>query len=583
MKKLLSIAFLFACINPLFSAHIIGGEIYYDYLGNDEYKVTIELYRDCNGAGAAFDNPLGYTVFNADNSMFAQYFVPLLSSEQLPVVYDDPCVTPPSDICVQRGLYIDTITLPATANGYYISYQRCCWTAAITNILNPGDYGLTLTTSVPGSNLVAIENNAARFNAYPQIVLCSGNTLDFDHSATDPDGDSLVYSLCTPPTVDLIGGGPVYDPEYPAPYANLTWEAGFSGTQPFGPGSNTTIDASSGAMTYTPSLTGMFVAAVCVEEWRDGVLINTKSRTFGYRVVTCEQILPMQVDVFGNASLIEDCGSAGFIVIRDDTTDAVVIQLLVSGTTANGVDHNFLPDTLLLEAGVFTDTISVFPFLDNLVEGDETLEFSIIVENICEGTYDTTTAVITIQDYIPMQVQVPDSLNLCDETMSYAALPALVTNGVPPYYYAWSPLAYANNDTLTFPTSDLQSGLNIFTVGVADACDKVVVSPEIQIWNQCKLAPPNIITSNGDGVNDLFVIKNREDYDRVHVTIVNRWGNLIYENEDYQDDWNGSDKSGAPLVEGVYYYTATPKSDKYVYDDVEETQFTAHGFLYIVK
>jgi len=582
MRKLLILLFIGSFFHVQ-AAHIIGGEVHYNYLGNDQYEIVFELYRDCNGPGAAFDNPMGYTVFNADNSIYSEYFVTPLSIDQLPIVYDDPCVTPPDDICVERGIYIDTITLPMTPNGYYVSYQRCCWTAAIMNILNPGDWGLTITTAIPGSNLVSVENNAARYSNYPPIVLCSGNTLNFDHAATDPDGDSLVYFMCTPPTISGVGIGPIYDPEYPAPYTDVTWDVGFSGTQPLGPGSNITIDAATGMMSITPNLTGLFVAAVCVEEWRNGVLINSKSRTFGYRVVNCEQEIPMQVDVFGNAVLIEDCGSAGFIVVRDDTTDAVVLQLLVSGTATNGQDYNYLADTLLLPAGVFTDTIVVTPYLDGLIEGNESLIFSIIVENICEGTYDTTTAIITIQDYINMIMASEDSINVCDETQSTGMLWTNVAEGVPGYSYYWEPLSYANNDTLIFPTSDVNDGQNIFFVTVTDACGKSITSDPIQVYNQCKLAPPNVLTANGDGVNDLFVIANRGDYDRVSLTVTNRWGNLIYENSDYKDDWNGIDKSGQMLTEGVYYYLITPVSEKYEYDDQEKTLYTAHGFFYIVK
>jgi len=41
---------LFLCLGFSFeskASHIIGGEIYYDSLGNNQYKVTIEIYRDC--------------------------------------------------------------------------------------------------------------------------------------------------------------------------------------------------------------------------------------------------------------------------------------------------------------------------------------------------------------------------------------------------------------------------------------------------------------------------------------------------------------------------------------------------------
>ena len=119
-------------------------------------------------------------------------------------------------------------------------------------------------------------------------------------------------------------------------------------------------------MNITPGVTGTYVASVCVEEWRDGVLINTKSRTFGYRVVVCDVIEPMQVDVLGLGTLIEDCGSTGFIVTRDDTTTSITLQLFLSGTSTNGEDYNFLPDTIIMPVGVATDTISITPFLDNV-------------------------------------------------------------------------------------------------------------------------------------------------------------------------------------------------------------------------
>ena len=65
-------------------------------------------------------------------------------------------------------------------------------------MVSPGDNGITLTTFVQGTGLVTLPNNAARFNDYPPLVLCANSTLNFDHAATDIDGDSLVYFLCPP-------------------------------------------------------------------------------------------------------------------------------------------------------------------------------------------------------------------------------------------------------------------------------------------------------------------------------------------------------------------------------------------------
>ena len=112
---------------------------------------------------------------------------------------------------------------------------------------------------------------------------------------------------------------------------------------------------------------------------------------------------------------------------------------------------------------------------------------------------------------------------------------------------------------------------------------KSVTSPVVRVYNQCPLVVPNVLTSNNDNINDFLIIKNKEDYTEVSIQIFNRWGNLIYENSNYQNDWNGTDQSGKPLEEGVYFYMATPNSEKYEYDNKEKTLYTLHGFVHLVK
>lgn len=585
MLKKKSLLVLLICFlgNFAYASHIVGGEIYYDSLGNNQYRVTIELFRDCQNSATPFDDPINYTVFYANGSIFSTFSIPLPSPQILPIIYDDPCVTPPNDICIERAIYIDTITLPFDISGYYISYQRCCWANNIQNMVNPGDNGITLTTFVPGSDLVNVHNNCARFNEYPPLVLCANNTLDFDHSAFDADGDSLVYSLCSP----LLGGSItniIPDPETAAPYSPINWETGFSSSIPLGPGSNVTIDSQTGMMSFTPSLIGNFAIGVCVQEYRNNVLINEKMRTFGYRVVACQVEIPLTVNLVGPPNLIEDCGFAGFIVSRTDTTNSIEVQVFLSGTALNGVDYAFLDDTLVLPQGVFSDTIGFSPYYDGLTEGNETVIFNIVVPNPCENTFDTTSTIVQIIDYIPLTITSLDSINVCEENGEIAQLWCSVQNGVPPYIYSWSPdFGYPNNDTIIVYSSNLEPNLNLITVDVVDQCFKLVQSIPIEVYNQCPLVVPNVLTLNNDNINEYLIISNLEDYDAVKLQIFNRWGNLIYENEDYQNDWSGKTKNNQLLNDGVYFYTVTPTSEKYLYDDQKKTEFTLHGFFHIIK
>ncbi len=63
---------------------------------------------------------------------------------------------------------------------------------------------------------------------------------------------------------------------------------------------------------------------------------------------------------------------------------------------------------------------------------------------------------------------------------------------------------------------------------------------------------PNIITPNGDGVNDYLFIKNLENVKDNRLMIFNRWGKKVYEKEHYNPDLDRWDGKG--LADGTYYY-----------------------------
>lgn len=76
---------------------------------------------------------------------------------------------------------------------------------------------------------------------------------------------------------------------------------------------------------------------------------------------------------------------------------------------------------------------------------------------------------------------------------------------------------------------------------VDSICQMLPVAPaEVHI--------PNVVTANNDGVNDLLEFQYLEFYPDNHLTVLNRWGNVIYEADNYQNDWNPKD-----LSEGTYF------------------------------
>jgi gliding motility-associated-like protein len=70
---------------------------------------------------------------------------------------------------------------------------------------------------------------------------------------------------------------------------------------------------------------------------------------------------------------------------------------------------------------------------------------------------------------------------------------------------------------------------------------------------------PNVFTPNGDGINDLYYIKNACPAGDYLLIIFNRWGNEIYRSTDTNQGWNGRNKSGTEVSEGTYYFILTVK------------------------
>ena len=216
--------------------------------------------------------------------------MPFPGSIILPNIFNNPCATPPSNVCVERAIYTIVVTLPPVVGGYNVSYQRCCRGPNITNLINPDDTGITLTTHVPGSETGFTVNSSPRFTNYPPILLCNTEQLIFDHVATDPDGDQLVYSLVTP-FAGANSVNPMPNQAPPPPYIPVQWDATYSALNPMGTGSSSSINASTGMLNVIPNSVGLFVVGVRVQEYRNGVLIGETVRDFLFRVFDCNIVL----------------------------------------------------------------------------------------------------------------------------------------------------------------------------------------------------------------------------------------------------------------------------------------------------
>jgi len=109
-----------------------------------------------------------------------------------------------------------------------------------------------------------------------------------------------------------------------------------------------------------------------------------------------------------------------------------------------------------------------------------------------------------------------------------------------------------------------------------DFCDtatlRVIVKPKDLEPKDSICDFPNIFTPNDDGENDNFQINCLDVYKDNHMQVFNRWGDIVYEKEGYQNEWKGTYKNN-PLPAGTYFYILK----------VNELKKTYTGFITLVR
>ena len=159
---------------PLYATHIVGGEMNYTCLGNDQYEITLTIFRDCfNGdPNAWFDDPASIGVFNSDNVLLQQILIPLMGNDTLQPVLENPCLVIPPDVCVHTTVYRTVVELPPIIGGYQLAYQRCCRNRTIVNIIDPLASGATYGVTISEKALLECNSNPKFKEWPPNLYLC---------------------------------------------------------------------------------------------------------------------------------------------------------------------------------------------------------------------------------------------------------------------------------------------------------------------------------------------------------------------------------------------------------------------------
>ena len=291
-------------LHHIYASHIIGGDIYYSlsHYNQDSSLVTYDiefiLYRDT--AGLDFDILAEFGVYrkqaNQDWESF-QVFNDIPLDQILEIsALDDPCKDEIlSQLIIESGIYKFQVTLETGPFMYMVAHQRCCRNFTINNILNPGETGAVYDIIIT-PEAMKLTNSSPVFREYPPIFVCLGFDFDFDHRAIDVEGDSLVYKLCTPFISGTNPGNPPAiccdcvkpDPRTCTPnFDEVIYTNGFNRENPVGGDPQIRIHPKTGRISGIPNILGSFVVGVCVDEYRDGVLLGSYRRDFEFNVEAC--------------------------------------------------------------------------------------------------------------------------------------------------------------------------------------------------------------------------------------------------------------------------------------------------------
>ena len=299
MKKWFLILLVSVCFSTAHASHISGGEMYYTYLGKSptntnklRYAITLLLFKDTTVTGptvATLSSNYNISIYRGDNNtLVGNYVMSRKSYDFMKLSTYDKCLSSFPRVEFAVSAYEVVVDLDPNASGYFASHSQCCRVSGVLN-MNSNSVGISYWVKIPGSdsNPFAPDNSSATFLKKDTILVCVSSPLQLDFSAVDPDKDSLVYSFAP----GYIGAGPPPN-QLPIqsdtpPFATVSYFGGFSFNRPFG-NTSTQINAKTGLVSgIAPAITGIYLLAVRIEEYRKGVKISEHQKEFQVKVENC--------------------------------------------------------------------------------------------------------------------------------------------------------------------------------------------------------------------------------------------------------------------------------------------------------
>jgi len=445
MKKFLLpvvilLSFLCIGVKEVSATHTMGVDMTYECISPGQYLVTLQVYRDCNGVSMVGSHQISFS--SAQCGVSSSITVTQVGP---PEDITPTCPQQPNSACGGSGQYgVEKYTFtgilnlpPGCGNDWVLSWELCCRNGAITNLTDP--LNETVYIDICLNNTLSPCNNSPFFLNNPIPFYCVNQPVNYNHGVIDIDGDSLVFT----PVPSLSNGG-----------VTVGYQSPYNGNGPFNTNAINpyTVDAVNGDINYTPDALQVAVAAIRIDEYRNGVLIGCVVRDMQFTIINCTNQLPIASGINGSNNYvitIPACSDTCFTITSNDAD---------AGDNVTLTNNNAIPGSTFTTSGGQHPTCT---FCWSTTSNDVGTNFFTVTvqDDHCpitgNNTYSYTINVIPSND--PPVNAGPD-VTLCPGQST--TLNATVTGGTPTSYH-WSD---GTNSWNTQSITVSPSGTTLYTV-----------------------------------------------------------------------------------------------------------------------
>lgn len=455
--------------------------------------------------------PITYQWNNGDNAQFPFYFID--STQYIAVRITDQCGVSLAD-SILISFIVPTapvISLIGTDTALSCPFGQPFVIGA--NVTYPGtfsytwsngsqDFGVDTIASITANQLVTDDY-------YVSVFECNRTTYS--------DTITVTITVPPPPTVSISGSQSVY---CPSDTVHLT------------------AVVTNGSPDYTYNWSGTNNSIPVPSN--DSVVIATINAASQVQVFVTDQChsTPVQATT----------------VISISTPVPLVISLQDTAIICPG-------DSIRLEAqissgiGPFTYDWPIIPGTNDsifcIVSDIDTSTYIVFNAKGRCGTQATDSLLLTVPEYPPISITATGDTSIC--VYDTINLQSLFSGGNGSYTASWwlgsDSIGGSNTLSYTYPSSDTLQ----FLIRAMDGCGNSSVDTVEISFIPCDIEVTNVMTPNGDGINDNLIFKFADYFDNNKLVVYDRWGIKVFESDNYKNDWNGG-----KLLEGTYFWVLTP-------------------------